>query len=208
MKGNHPDAMLAQQRLDATFQVKRIPDDKMSAVAILNDLNSAKAVADYYQEELAKRHKRFELEKQWPYLSQEEQKLIEHYQHYMENVKQQQDKIMRTVSLVQKSTEIDTADLDMARAPSVAQSAEQAEKNARRAAEKTTTPSQTICTVQMNDIPPKVVSYKEMSSTHSMEDNAALERIRKLVFEVKKNPKYGADIMRGFEKRCAGLARN
>ena len=63
MKGNQPDAMLAQQRLDATFQVKRIPDDKMTAVAVLNDLNSAKAVADYYQEELAKRHKRFELEK-------------------------------------------------------------------------------------------------------------------------------------------------
>lgn len=33
-----------------------------------------------------------------------------------------------------------------------------------------------------------------------------LERVRKLVFEIKKSPKYGADIMRGFVKR--DLKRN
>jgi len=57
-------------------------------------------------------------------------------------------------------------------------------------------------------IPPQVVSYKEMYTTGVMEDNLALERLRKLVFEVKKSPKYGADILRGFEKRNLGIQRN
>ena len=38
------------------------------------------------------------MEDQWPHLSPEESKLIEVYQTYMENVKQQQDKIMKTAS--------------------------------------------------------------------------------------------------------------
>jgi len=44
--------------------------------------------------------------------------------------------------------------------------------------------------------------------TNKVEDHAALERVRKLVFEVKKSPKYGADIMRGFVTRNASNYRN
>ena len=69
--------------------MRRIKEDQPSATAILNDLCSAKSAADYYCEEIEKRHLRFEEEKKWPYLSTEENKLIEVYQGYMENVKQQ-----------------------------------------------------------------------------------------------------------------------
>ena len=55
---------------------------------------------------------------------------------------------------------------------------------------------------------PEVVSYKEMCTTGKLEDNQSLERMRKFVFEVKKSPKNGAEIMRGFEKRNNGLQRN
>jgi hypothetical protein len=48
---------------------------------------------------------------------------------------------------------------------------------------------------------PQVFSYKELNETHTAEDVARLERVRKLVFEIKKSPKYGADIMRGFVSR-------
>ena len=47
-------------------------EDTPSATAILNDLCSAKSASDFYRDEIQKRHKRFELEKQWPNLSQEE----------------------------------------------------------------------------------------------------------------------------------------
>ena len=45
------------------------------------------SVAETYKRELEKRHERFEKEKDWPYMSMEEQKLIKHYQDYMEKVK-------------------------------------------------------------------------------------------------------------------------
>ena len=48
---------------------------------------------------------------------------------------------------------------------------------------------------------PQVFSYKELNETHTAEDVARLERVRKLVFEIKKSPKYGADIMRGLVSR-------
>ena len=63
---------------------------------------------------------------------------------------------------------------------------------------------QTIYTVYSN---PHVASYKELSDTHTVEDMARLERVRKLIFEIKKNPKYGADIMRGFMSRNAKIPR-
>ena len=55
---------------------------------------------------------------------------------------------------------------------------------------------------------PKVYSYKELNETHSAEDIARLERVRKLIFEIKKSPKYGADIMRGFVARNSKITRN
>jgi len=55
---------------------------------------------------------------------------------------------------------------------------------------------------------PTVYSYKELSETHSAEDTARLERVRKLIFEIKKSPKYGADILRGFVARNSRVARN
>ena len=55
---------------------------------------------------------------------------------------------------------------------------------------------------------PQVVSYKEMCTTGTLEDNLSLERMRKFVFEVKKSPKNGAEIMRGFERRNNGVSRN
>ena len=61
----------------------------------------------------------------------------------------------------------------------------------------------TVYTVYQN---PKVFSYKELSSTHAPEDAARLERVRKLIFEIKKSPKYGGDIMRGFVTRKMELA--
>ena len=106
------EKQLAQQRTDATFIVKRINEDQATATAILNDLCSAKSASDYYRDEIEKRHQRFELEKQWPYLSPEETKLIEVYQRYMENVKQQQDKIMRTASYKPTYREIENPDAD------------------------------------------------------------------------------------------------
>lgn len=57
---------------------------------------------------------------------------------------------------------------------------------------------QTVYTIYSN---PNVVSYKELSGTHTQEDTARLERVRKLIFEIKKSPKYGGDIMRGFVSR-------
>ena len=83
------DKQFLQQRTDQTFQVRRMQEDTPSATAILNDLCSAKSASDFYRDEIQKRHKRFELEKQWPNLSQEEGQLIKHYQMYMEKVKQQ-----------------------------------------------------------------------------------------------------------------------
>ena len=56
-------------------------------------------------------------------------------------------------------------------------------------------------------IPPEVVSYKEMCTTGVIEDNLCLERMRKFVFEVKKSPKNGAEIMRGFQRRNNGIRR-
>ena len=63
---------------------------------------------------------------------------------------------------------------------------------------------QTIYTVYSN---PHVASYKELSDLHTVEDMARLERVRKLIFEIKKNPKYGADIMRGFVSRNSKIPR-
>ena len=57
--------------------------DQPSAVIILKDLCSAKSVADYYRDELVMRHKTFEMEKKWQYMSAEEALLLEHYQDYM-----------------------------------------------------------------------------------------------------------------------------
>lgn len=62
---------------------------------------------------------------------------------------------------------------------------------------------QTVYTVYSN---PKVYSYKELSATHTQEDAVRLERVRKLIFEIKKSPKYGGDIMRGFVTRKMELA--
>ena len=42
----------------------------------------------------------------------EESKLMEVYQSYMENVKQQQDKIMKTASYKQTTREVDANDVD------------------------------------------------------------------------------------------------
>ena len=64
---------------------------------------------------------------------------------------------------------------------------------------------QTIYTVYST---PQVVYYKEMGSTYTQEDMAKLERVRKLIFEIKKSPQYGADIMRGFVTRNSGIKRN
>ena len=44
-----------------------------------------------------------------------------------------------------------------------------------------------------------------MGSTYTAEDMAKLERVRKLIFEIKKSPSYGADIMRGFVTRNARI---
>ena len=54
---------------------------------------------------------------------------------------------------------------------------------------------------------PQVFSYKELNETHTAEDVARLERVRKLIFEIKKSPKYVADIMRGFVARNAMSTR-
>ena len=47
---------LLQLRTESTFKVRRIKEDQPSATAILNDLCSAKSAADYYCEEIEKRH--------------------------------------------------------------------------------------------------------------------------------------------------------
>ena len=73
------EGQLAQQRTDATFAVRRFKDDQPSAASILNDIRSAKSAAEYYREEILKRHQSYELEKQWPYLSPEDVNLIEYY---------------------------------------------------------------------------------------------------------------------------------
>lgn len=55
---------------------------------------------------------------------------------------------------------------------------------------------------------PRVYSYRELSETHTDEDSARLERVRKLIFEIKKSPKYGGDIMRGFQSRYENMRRS
>lgn len=51
-----------------------------------------------------------------------------------------------------------------------------------------------------------MASYHELSNSHTKEDLARIERVRKLVFEIKKSPTYGGDIMRGFVTRKMELA--
>ena len=126
----------------------------------------------------------------------------------MENVKQQQDKIMRTASYKPTYREIENPDADSTPGDVSAQNS--AAANAiivgrnRRVTEQNLV-GQTIYTVYSN---PQVVSYKELSETHTTEDTARLERVRKLIFEIKKSPKYGADIMRGFISRNSKIGRN
>ena len=45
---------------------------------------------------------------------------------------------------------------------------------------------------------PHFYSYKELNETHTAADVAQLDRVRKLIFEIKKSSKYGGGIMRGF----------
>ena len=54
---------------------------------------------------------------------------------------------------------------------------------------------------------PRVYSYKELNETHTAADVVQLERVRKLIFEIKKSPKYGGDIMRGFVARNSKITR-
>lgn len=224
------DGESPQERYERVFTVKRMANEHPSAVEILKDLGSSMSIAEYYKHELEKRHARFDKEKFWPYLSQEEQKLIEHYQHYMENVKVHQDKIMRTVSLqpnmqpaeADEETKSITPDggghagcghnhgmPGMARnqrLDSTATSASSQDPAASMSSKDAPNVTPTSGMYTQTQVPPQVVSYKEMCTTGEMDDNLALERMRKLVFEVKKSPKYGADIMRGFEKRNKELA--
>ena len=59
----------------------------------------------------------------------------------------------------------------------------------------------------MVHLTPRVYSYRELSTTQADDDMARLERVRKLIFEIKKSPKDGGDIMRGFQNRYENMKR-
>lgn len=102
----------AQERTNATFRVKQYPQEHPTAAMILEDISSANSTADYFREEIQKRHNKFEDESKLHNQSNEEKKLIKRYQHYLEHVKSQQDKIMQTRSYKPTQKEVEAVAVD------------------------------------------------------------------------------------------------
>ena len=128
----------------------------------------------------------------------------------MENVKQQQDKIMKTASYRPVVREaVDSAHSAAHEAtPSSAEGGESAvvaHNTAFLSKKRVGEHSMSMQHVHAN---PQVVSYKELIERGAEEEMKDLEKVRKIVFEIKKNAKLGGEIMRGFVHRNANIGRN
>ena len=82
------------------------PAEERDAYKILNELRQTKLDADFYTAGLQNHINAIRKASEYPNLRDEEQKLLDEYQDYLEGIRMQQDKILRTVTYPQTLKEV------------------------------------------------------------------------------------------------------
>ena len=82
------------------------PAEERDAYKILNELRQTKLDADFYTAGLQNHISTIRKASEYPNLRDEEQKLLDEYQDYLEGIRMQQDKILRTVTYPQTLKEV------------------------------------------------------------------------------------------------------
>ena len=168
-----------------------IDSETRDSYQLLQDFRKTQMAADFYKQRLHQNISQIHDSSKHPNLLHEEKLLLNEYQDYMEGIRLQQDKILRTVSYPLSIKDVSAQRIE--ERPNDNQNIDIIARN--RKTDDTTDCEETTYTLRLQ---PKLYSFRFLCQTDKPEDIENVEVLRDMIFKIRENPDHGAHILRYF----------